>query len=980
MGQRTGGKSQRIPENRKSRTLRVAFIALFLAAGVFLWGNRAVFERLPFPFYIPFSSPTNVFAGNAGGMYVIENGKKEILRLDEKGRYTGSIRGGGMDRDFYYASLVCDDAENNVYAADVVYDGRGTKVSGERIFRFEGRTGRRTILYEFTYKEEEMPFQYGRVLELSEENGKLSFLHAEKGGIARYVMDRKGGEAERSFFPGDFDVHAAAYDRARDRVLICTRQGQILALSKDGLEQAKDCGQTGTLPWTLSCREGAAVYADLSSASLRRLDGKGDEPVIQAASPCYTVQIASDGGVYTTDYAGIFYTENGRLYEQKGMYLDRPFFRVFVWGTGIVWSVTLFAIVFRRLPAAAGKIRDRNRAALIGMVLCACLCIAVTVSALVLRFMLEKQEEDTMRELDLFSELLLKKVDAEGISRLRGPKDYRSAAYQKVKEPLDDMIEASYGSGIFYYYVLYRGGDGKLGAILDYEDTLAVGQPVYEWGDNVYTAAVLKGEEAAVYGDVSAYGTWSFVLRPVWSRDHKVSAVLETGINMDAYKEKQKELLFNVAVTVAVSVVVIVMFLLEVIFWMAVPMAKRKRTTHVTEYVPLRTAAFLMYAADSLQDAFIVQLCHRLWRPSFPIGQETAAGLPVSAQLFMAAVFSFLGGRLIAEVKTGKSLTAGFFLQAAGFFLCAATGGYAAILFGKALMGAGMGISAVTLNSLAAMGDSEEERGRAFAGINAGILGGITAGAGLGSLILSFGGYRFIFAAGAVFSCGNLLMTAGCRDVGPETQRREHGRDGVLKFLSNRQVWAFFLLLLIPFMIMIYYREYFFPLYAQEHGMSEVGIGRLFLVCGLIIIYAGPALGNLLLLKLGGFGATVLSSLLLLADVALFMVFPGFWAAVCSVLLLSVILSFAYTCQNAYFSSLPPCRAYGEGKAMGVYSMMDNTGQTLGPILFGMALKLGYTAGIRLAGGIFGGCLAAYLVINKRERSREAQKWKKKSR
>lgn len=936
---------------------------------LFLCWQREYLYRLPFPLTCTFSSPTAVFPGKAGGLYVIDNGKKEILLLDEAYGYTGSIRGGSEKDDFYYASLICDDEQGSIYVSDVVYAKQGTRVGSERILAFDADGGSRRVLYEETYEEGGMPYQYGNILELTEEDGQLSFLLRQEDGVTRVVLDTDGQILEERKWEFSLDLNDAAYDAANDRLIAGTRQGELLEITQDEgqsvqvrqLNRSADGAQE--LPWSVACRDGAVYYAELLSGVLKRVDETGTADAGSADGILYTVQTGEDGVLYATDYAGVCIFRDGEAQYLYEVPAAAPAMRILAWVAASVCALAALYLAGRLILWMTGRIRDKDRALLVGMVLCASVLVGSIASSLVIKVMLEQQENTTLQELNLFGELLADEVDTQKLGQVRTLGDYKSEAFLSVKEPLDEMISRSYDNGIYYYYILYRGADEQLCGIMDYENTVDTGQPVYEWGDNDYTRAYTEGREAQVYADVSAYGTWSFVLKPVYDENGEVCSVLEVGMNMDDFVEKKNALVLEVIFTVAVSIIVVIMFLMELILLVSNWLRRRRSISSVTEFVPLRTVIFFTYMADSLQDAFIVQLCDRLYQPSQLFPREFMTALPISMELLMAALFALIGGRCAGRIGTRRNLIIGMVLQAAGFMTCALFGTYGAILAGKILVGAGMGFTAVTANALAAMGETEEESGRAFAGINAGILGGITVGDGLGSVLLSFGSYRLVYGAGALIAGMGLLISMAGRDARPEAAVKERGKIQTLAFLRDRRVWPFFLFILIPFMIMIYYREYFFPLYAQDNGVSEIMIGRLFLVCGLIIIYAGPFLGQLLIEKLGGRRAMVLASLLMFADVALFMAFPGFPAAVAGVVGLSVIVSFAYTCQNAYFASLPVVGAYGEGNAMGVYSMMDNIGQTLGPVLFGFVVSLGYTAGIRAAGGIFGILLLLYLLV-----------------
>jgi MFS family permease len=83
-------------------------------------------------------------------------------------------------------------------------------------------------------------------------------------------------------------------------------------------------------------------------------------------------------------------------------------------------------------------------------------------------------------------------------------------------------------------------------------------------------------------------------------------------------------------------------------------------------------------------------------------------------------------------------------------------------------------------------------------------------------------------------------------------------------------------------------------------------------------------------------------------EMLLFVIWPNIVSVIAGVVILSVVISFAYTCQYSYFEQTPESSAYGEGRAMGVYSVFESLGQTVGPIAYGVLLTFGYQNGITI--------------------------------
>ena len=161
-----------------------------------------------------------------------------------------------------------------------------------------------------------------------------------------------------------------------------------------------------------------------------------------------------------------------------------------------------------------------------------------------------------------------------------------------------------------------------------------------------------------------------------------------------------------------------------------------------------------------------------------------------------------------------------------------------------------------------------------------------------------------------------LILSGG--EYREKVSRKAAEKAGLLHFLSDGKVMSFLLLALLPFLLALSYREYFFPLYAAEMGISEAMIGRIYLMCGLLIIYAGPVLTEKLISWLGGKWTVVLASLFICLAPLLSVLSPTVPAAIAGIVLLSLSLSFGYAAQSTYYSGLSGVAGYGESRAMGV--------------------------------------------------------------
>ena len=966
-------------EKQYKRILILGVLCLLLGGICFFF--RPMFTAVPFTNTYVFDGPSGVYPGASGRLYVIDAGKKSVLITDGDGNLIRSITGGAdSDTQPYYASLVAEGADGSIYVADVRYAGQGTLIRQERIFRYDADGGNGSLLYTIDYEQEDRkaPLQYGNILSLREEEGELVFTIKTETGLAVCQMDLETGELQSTTYdlPGQYISDADA-EPGTLRPIFTNRLGQVCTVTEGAVEVLLDEGRTS---WMLCAEEGQIYYTDLATNTVLRyeLESGFEEVVLEAPDIIYAVQTAG-GRLYATDYMGYYRLTDGEAEYVDTLAYTEPVLRYVLWGALFLAGVLLLAVLFLLFAPALRKPKSalfQRMAIVLGV----SLCMGGLVGYITINQMIVNQNASVMEQLNLFADILVETTDLEAFQRIDSIDDYRNEDYSQVKEPLDGLADMTYVNDLNYYYILYAADETTIYVVMDYEDSSVAKHPVYAWGTEGYTDVFVDGEPIEVSSDVSSYGSWSFVLKPVFDEEGQVAAVMEVGVNLDQQVQENRDLVINVVFTVLSTTLVLLMVIIETIFY--AKHRERKMSLPESELIPsrrfpLRTMAFLLFLADCMQDPFVSILANRLYTPILGIPQSVGAALPLSAQVLCAALSAFACGSIIRKTGAKRMLTIGFIIQMAGFVLCGALMQYMGLLIGKMVIGIGIGALLVSLNSIAAAGRNENETAEAFTAVNAGTLAGITVGAGVGALLMYVSDFSMVYYVSALILVIGLLMSVFGEDyrlpqAPRQRQRQRHGLE-VFQFIGQRKVWSFLLLLLMPFLCAISYREYFFPLYAAEMGITESDIGRIYLICGLLVIYMGPFFTRVLVGRLGGKGTAVLASGLMIVATLLFAVVPTITAAVLGILLLSIAISFGYAAQSTYYSSLPQVQSYGESRAMGVYSLFDNGGQTLGPVLYGVALLAGYRQGIMIVGILILALLALFLLANVRTKGEKMQ-------
>ncbi len=945
---------------RKKLALILGAACLLLAA--LCWVFRPLFTDAPFSTAYAFDGPSGVFPGESGRLYIIDQGKKTVLITDGQGKLLRSIDcGTDGDSEPYYASLVAEGADGSIYVADTRYAGQGTRISQERIFRYDADGENGTCIYLIDYEaiEQEAPLQYGNILSLREENGALVFTRKTDNGLAVCQLDLASGRLQSAGYdlPGQYISDADA-EPGTLRPIFTNRLGQVCTVTDGATEVLLDEGRTS---WMLCAEEGRIYYSDIAANAVLcyDLETGREEIVLEAPDILYGVQTAG-GRLYTTDYMGYYMLEDGEASYVDALTYSQPLLRCALWAALFLGGLLAVAVAYLLLAPALHRPKSelfQRMAIVLGVSLCmGCLVGYITITQMV-----SNQKATVMEQLNLFCDILVENTDTEALANIDSLADYKGEDFNQVKEPLDALTRMGYENGMYYYYAIYSTDGEIIYTIMDFEETLPARYPVYAYGEEGYTEVLAEGESVEFGGDVSSYGSWAFVLKPIRDAAGTPIAIMEVGTNLDDLDSQIQELVKEVALSILSMAVVLLMIIVEIIFYAEHRERKRKNLAlpGLAAQFPLRLLIFLAYLVDCMQDAFVSILANQLYTPILGIPQSVGAALPLSAQVFAAAVMAFLGGGLSRKAGVKKTLVGGFLLEITGCLLCGAGGTYFSLLGGKAVIGMGLGLIIVSLNAIAARGEDEAESAKAFTDISAGTLAGVTAGAGVGSIILSFGHYSMVYFAGAAILLIGLALSFSGRDYKEVAVAKAKEEVGFFRFLFNRQVITFLLLMLLPFLMGLSFREYFFPIYAAELGMSETMIGRLYLICGLLVIYAGPQLTGKLIARLGGKWTVTLASALIIAAPLLYVAIPTLATTIVGVLLLSVAISFGYAAQSTYYSELPSVEHYGGGRAMGIYSLFENIGQTIGPMIYGLAMMLGYRSGL----GIIGGAMLALLLL-----------------
>ncbi|MBP5605797.1 MAG: hypothetical protein J6X60_09695, partial [Ruminiclostridium sp.] len=184
-----------------------------------------------------------------------------------------------------------------------------------------------------------------------------------------------------------------------------------------------------------------------------------------------------------------------------------------------------------------------------------------------------------------------------------------------------------------------------------------------------------------------------------------------------------------------------------------------------------------------------------------------------------------------------------------------------------------------------------------------------------------------------------------------------------LRFLFRRDIFFFILCIMMPMLIMLYFKDYLFPLYANESGITDTNIGNVLLFAGAVSIVFGTTISDWLLKRFGSEGVMLISTVIVCGSLVMFGLMPSYELSVVVIFVLSLVTGFSLGAQEIYYSSLKEFKSYGAKRSMSIYSIFDNISQTVGPLIMGALLFMGYGGECFIMGVAGLGLFAIFTVI-----------------
>lgn len=997
---------------------KIILLSVLMAACIIFVGiNARYLKENPLNRDFVLDYPSASTAGENGNIYVIDQSKQRVAAFTKEGNYLFQIPGGSRSaKSFYSADDLKVDSQGNVYVVDVVLSLDGTAIEKERIVKFDAKGRYCSTVCQIEYEEGNRPLTTGRIQGMALMEDGIYFVYNERDRLSLQKISADGKSETVKTIPYDTkNLISFAIDKKDYKIYAVTKTADILKIEDDGTSQDIYKGEEHnsdeffSIPWKIVTDTlGYLYFTDIGQRNIGYISPSGfvgiaidreDQEQIGNNRIFYSLDISPkrvltsvlssdvctaqlygnsadipvrygvDEGCIKTEYSDSYITVRGAVF------------------LSALLAVLLLLLIIYQVTRLRIKIAVTEMAKNNFIIISVAVTIAVAAVPNIMDNMQEQYREQVMKNMCSVAELTCKSLDPEDVEAINKPQDYTSEAYGRVRADIQSSFSSSNGWNEGLYCVLNRVDPNKIiYSCLYLEDTIGAVYPLdYEYYGLEYEELYETGKQIRFDWIENTDGIWSYVLSPVFNEDGEVIAAMEVGTNLYAFQEANNAMIRTMIFNVVSIVAIMILIFTELSFlWFYREKAGRAAEARAAAgenmneinrklavYI-IRPMIFMIFMADCMATAFLPMLANQMAVPLWGIPAELMSAIPISTEVLLTAIFSFMGGFMLEKIGFRKMMIAGSILFTAGLTAVGCSASILPFIGAKAVIGIGVGLLLVSINTLVASYPPEESR-EGFSFYNSGSLAGLTVGTTVGSFLAVSLGYLNVYFVAAAVSLVVLIMILNIfkKDTVYPDLKAEEGEDGtgkisIVRFLFKKELIIFFACAMIPYLFCGYFLNYFLPLFAESQGMAETAIGQLFLINGICVIYLGPSLTSMLTGRLKLKYTVILAGAIYIATLFLFFLFTGNGMVVASAFLFGIADSFGFSALSIYFSSLDTVKLFGSGKAMGVYSTFENISQTLGPFVFSAVFVLGIKQGIFAITVVYLILLVLYTLFGKK--------------
>lgn len=859
-------------------------------------------------------------------------------------------------------------SQGKIYIHDVCIE-EGIRITEESVLECDERGNFVQSLAHYMYTERTLQ---PHIVGMSPTKDGISYIYK----TAEEIRLITPGVGERSF---PFEnagtlLHRAEYDEKSDIIYLCTYDGRILRFGNGSLDELYSSrnNKQQTIPWDISFFDGFLYISDIGQRNIICVDTNTDmvsnitenidffdREVVYNISALNSLTTSSD---YTVrHYLG------GSDFEYFDSCKKGFHYILFTVISKIALIVVALLILGYLIFVALFIIKKGNiYMKMISGVVCGAMLLSIIILAVVIPEFRTKMTDAFYARAELASATVRNQVPKKEFISLDRAEDFMGPEYLAVRNVVTSVFFNDSDSMKDLYCSMYKYLDGEIVLSYGLEDNTGAIYP-YDWeyeGSN--EEMVLTTGKGITYQSSTAEGEYLFTYDPILDENGVAIGIIEVGTDVASFNEELRHLVWDALINTFAVTVVILLIVVELIYFIkGVTEYEEKEKAlgagNVKEIPPevLRMVSFLVFFLTNLPTAFLPIYAMNVAEnvSGLSLAPEIMAALPLSAEVITGAVFSVVGVSIVKKMGEKRSMFVFSLLFIAGFALKIVPNIWMLIL-GNAVQGIGWGVILLVVN-MRITDLPEEQKDLGFSQYNVASLNGINCGVVFGGFLVNWMNYQMVFVVSTILSISMLLITSKYLShpgKGEEEEETSGGFLETIRFCLNIRVIAVLLLIVTPTTICYYFLNYLYPIVGTGYGLSETYIGYSYLVNGIFVMAFGGALTNFFSKEKRKTIGVVTASLIYAVAFVIVVYLQNIPALFMALALLGISDSFGLPLQSGYYTDLKAVERYGIGPALGIYNLVVNVAQAIGPFVFSYVILVGIGPGLSV--------VAASLVIS----------------
>jgi len=909
------------------------------------------------------------------GRFIVNKAKREIVKSSGNSELEYNIK----EDKFDSASEAVDGkSSDDLYILDVELDRvSDIYVQRQRILKF--KKGKFVdVVFEYKYPKKNLYRYEGSFQSLTYDNGNLYIVERQKNGFTLHKVDEKAKKLRKVkyFNFTNADKLLRTFVFKDDKMFALSKMGDVIQFFDthwDVIYQAKDHQQQinnekiYSLPWDMVIANDGTLFAtDIGTRSLlcinptskevEYLKQENTENKPLSEQPLYYHLAINDKNqlFLNGDNSVVSFNQNNGKIKQIDV-LEVPFILrvysfVFIACLLVLALIALF-VLFLFLKSTSNYFKENPNVRLELGALFFVIITAALVSNMIINNYNERYKNELLEGMNMVATLTSDILDKDAFEKINSPQSYETKAYSKIREQILNVIKNDSTLTEGSYIDLYK-VDNDI--IYTCANTNRISGSYYPW-EWAYEGSpeqkIIQTKKGIKLVREMVEGSYIYVVNPIFDEKKNVIGLIEVGSSIEEYIYENQQIVRKVILG-TISLIVVIMLLTRELFissetyqeWKRVKQEDIKKKFISGKVV--QPLVFIFYFVNNLAAAFMPNYSASLYTPFLGISKDVAIALPMTFGVLFIGL-GFVGGTLSERFGFKKTLNVSLISFALGLVGCGLSRNVWQLIITNSISGFGIGLGLVVINVYVSSLKDKEERESSFILNNSAIFMGVNAGVVVGSALASLIGYRNVFYIAFIMA---MLMLSYIYYFFDDTVFRKEVAEAktvhFLTFLFKPKIFIYLIGVLIPYLACGYFLHYFFPIFGDDQGLSELEIGQAFLLNGIWVVFLGPFLAKFVLKKIGNVKTILLGLLLYAGAFASFSFNPTILISLVVLVIMGIADSFTFTAQNVYFTELKEVELYGVNKSMGAYSLFENLGQAIGPILFSYVIIIGIRKGI----------------------------------